>query len=400
MSQPLLRNASRSQTTSPSVGQPRCSLTPFCTPRHSYGVRASGNWIIKGDNASVLPLLSPTFNSAVRCIYIDPPYNTRESYTHYMDGQEHEVWLSDLISRLSAMWPLLTEDGSLWISIDDREMHYLKVACDELFGRDRFVTTVVWQHRKSRENRKAFSSAHEYILVYAPDPKAFARSRNLLPPTDEIKKRYSNPDDDPRGPWQSVSAHVQDGHATPQQFYTIVGPSGRQHTPPKGRCWTCAEPRMREHIAKGIIWFGSDGNGVPRFKRFLCDAKLGLTPSTVWTADDVGTTRKAKQEILRLFPRNKPFDTPKPESLLKRIIEIATDPCDYVLDAYLGAGTTAAVAHKLGRKYIGIEKGRHALSLCARRLRSVIDGESGGISGEVDWTSGGGFTFAEVPDQE
>jgi adenine-specific DNA-methyltransferase len=339
--------------------------------------------------------MQSSYRGSVRCIYIDPPYNNQETYTHYVDQQSHDDWIGALKPRLKLLFPLLSEDGSLWVSIDDRELHYLKVVCDTLFGRDRFIATIVWQHRKSRENRRVFSNNHEYILVYARNPEVFAARRNLLPESPELLARHRNPDDDPRGAWQSVSANAQDGHATPQQYYEIIAPNGRRHLPPRGRCWVYPKRRMMKELKQNNIWFGEDGNGVPRLKKFLKDARLGLTPPTLWSAEDVGTTRAAKRHMLDLITDHEPFDTPKPEPLLRRIIEVATNPGDLVLDSYLGSGTTAAVAHKLGRRYIGVEIGRHAVTHCVQRLRAVIAGEQGGVSAEVGWKGGGGFSFVE-----
>jgi len=359
----------------------------------SYGDRGSGNAIFQGDNLPILAELLPAFREKVRCIYIDPPYNNDERYAHYDDTMGHERWLKEITARLELLSQFLREDGSLWVSIDDTEIHYLKVAADRIMGRKNFVATVVWQHRLSRENRKVFSNNHEYLLVYARNARKFGRSRNLLPVPLEIKKRYRNPDDDPRGPWQSVSANVQAGHATPSQFYRIVGPTGRSHDPPNGRCWVYSEPKMHREISKRRVWFGRNGDGVPRLKRFLDGARTGVTPQTLWTAQEAGTTDLAKKHLLDLFPRMRLFDTPKPELLVHRIIQIASDPGDLVLDAYLGSGTTAAVAHKTGRRYIAIENGRHAITHCARRLRRVVEGEKGGISELVGWEGGGGYDF-------
>jgi adenine-specific DNA-methyltransferase len=333
----------------------------------------------------------------VRCVYIDPPYNNGERYTHYNDDLERAQWLRDLRARLLAIAPLLRADGSIWISIDDREVHYLKVAADEVFGRENFVTTIVWQHRTTRENRRVFSNDHEYLLVYAKDVGEFSRCRNRLPGSAELFRRFKNPDNDPRGVWQSVSLNVQDGHATANQFYSVVAPNGRIHHPPKGRCWVYSAEKMKALVAQGNVWFGRDGNGVPRLKKFLRDSTTGLTPPTLWTADAVGTTLAAKKHLLQMFPSADVFDTPKPESLVRRVVEIASDPGDLVLDAYLGSGTTAAVAHKTGRKYIGIEIGPHAVTHCAERLRSVVRGEAGGISKDVSWAGGGGFDFFRLP---
>ena len=290
---------------------------------------------------------------------------------------------------------LLTKDGSIWISIDDSEMAYLKVAADKVLGRENFAGTIVWQQRKTRENRAVFSCNHEYILVYAKDIKKFKKSRNLLPVGEDfINSKYKNPDNDPRGPWQSISASVQAGHAVPSQFYTIVSPAGIEFNPPKGRCWAYNEERMKKEIANGNIWFGLEGLNAPRIKKFLSTAKIGLTPQTLWAGDDFGTTDSAKKHLLSLFPhQEKVFDTPKPEELIRQILEIATNEGDLVLDSYLGSGTTLAVAHKLKRNYIGIEIGEQMTELVVNRLKSVIMGEKGGISDISNWQGGGDFAY-------
>jgi adenine-specific DNA-methyltransferase len=341
----------------------------------------------------VLAHLAPALRGAVRCIYIDPPYNNQERYAHYHDALSHAAWLANLGERLEQLAPLLREDGSLWISIDDREVHYLKVAADAVLGRENFVSTVVWQQRTTRENRKVFSNNHEYLLVYAKDARRFRQARNPLAPSSDLLSRYKNPDGDARGPWQSVSANVQAGHGTASQFYVLVAPNGRRHEPPKGRCWVYSQRRMQQEIHARNVWFGKDGNGVPRLKRFLSESQPGLTPETLWTAAEVGTNDSAKKHLLQLLPDDTVFETPKPEALLHRILHIATHPGDLVLDAYLGSGTTAAVAHKMGRRYVGIEEGRQAVTHCFTRLRHVVEGERGGISEQVGWSGGGGFEF-------
>lgn len=359
----------------------------------ALSIGPSPNAVIHGDNLEVLPLLRPSFEGAVKCIYIDPPYNNQESYTHYKDALPHDEWLNQIVPRLKMLWPLVSSDGSLWISIDDREMHYLKVALDDICGRDAFVATIIWEHRISRENRRAFSYNHEYIMVYAKNPVLFRNNRKRLPLTADILQRYKNPDGDPRGPWQSVSLNVQAGHGTKSQFYELVAPNNKRFLPPNGRCWAFTKERMHEEIEKNNVWFGKHGNGVPRLKRFLGGTDMGITPETLWRADDVGTTSAAKKHLLTLFPRSRQFDTPKPESLIARVLHIATEPGETVLDAYLGSGTLAAVAHKMGRHYIGIERGGSAARLVASRLHKVVDGESGGISPSVGWAGGGGFEF-------
>jgi adenine-specific DNA-methyltransferase len=320
-----------------------------------------------------------------------------ESYNHYTDRQTHGHWLEQIEDVCRRIHPLLTPDGSLWVSIDDREMHYLKVALDGIFGRHNFINTIVWEQRTTRENRKVFSNNHEYILVYAKDCVSFKKTRGLLEWDEAVLTRYKNPDRDLRGPWQSVSANAQAGHATASQFYELVAPNGRRHLPPKGRCWVYSENRMREEIEKGNIWFGRDGSGVPRIKKFLHQVKRGFTPHTLWKAEEVGTNDAAKKHLLNLFPDEQVFDTPKPESLIHRVLTIASSPGDLVLDAYLGSGTTAAVAHKMGRRYVGIECGDHAITHCADRIRKVIAGENGGISSAVKWEGGGpDFELIEI----
>ena len=360
---------------------------------HSAGSIDSDNMLIQGDNLEALKALQPFCSDRVKCIYIDPPYNTRSAFEHYDDNLEHTRWLAMMWSRLELLRDLLAEDGSIWVSIDNAEGAYLKVLLDEVFGRSNFVTTCVWQQRTTRENRKVFSEDHEYLHVYASQYSNFKRSRNQLELSDEVKARYRNPDNDPRGPWQSISANAQAGHGTKEQFYDLVAPNGRVHVLPAGRCWILTERRMREQVADGRVWFGKNGNGVPRIKKFLSEVKSGLTPNTLWLADEVGTNDSAKKHTIRLFDGKEVFETPKPEALVRRVLDIATNPGDLVLDSFLGSGTTAAVAHKMGRRYIGIEMGEHAVTHCVPRLRKVIDGEQGGISGAVGWQGGGGFRF-------
>lgn len=361
--------------------------------RFSYGDSETGNAVIQGDNADVLKVISPAIKTSIRCIYIDPPYNNQESYAHYEDALPHGEWLAQIIPRLELLWSLLRPDGSLWISIDDRELHYLKVALDAICGRDAFVATVIWEHRISRENRRAFSYNHEYIMVYAKDPYLFRETRRKLPLPAAVLARYRNPDNDPRGPWQSVSLNVQAGHGTKSQFYNFVAPNGKCYSPPSGRCWTFTKPRMLQEIRMNNVWFGQRGDGAPRLKLFLSDKGRGLNPETLWRAIDVGTTSSAKKHLISLLPSSRQFDTPKPEALLSRILHIATEPGDVVLDAYLGSGTTAAVAQKMQRRFIGIERAKSAAVLASKRLRRVVDGEGGGISPRLGWVGGGGFNF-------
>jgi len=342
-----------------------------------------------------LKALEQEYAGKVKCVFIDPPYNTGSAFTHYDDGVEHSIWLGLMRDRLEIIRNLMSEDGSLWITIDDNEAHYLKVLCDEIFGRKNFVATMIWEKRTSRENRRVFSFNHDYVLVYAKNKPGFEAIRNPLKLNQEVLGRYKNPDNDDRGPWQSVSANAQAGHATPSQFYKLRLPSGREIDPPKGRCWLYTQERMKQEIAAGNIWFGVDGNNVPRLKKFLRDNQgKGLTPETVWPASEVGTNDDAKKSLLQLLSNVPVFDNPKPESLLQRIVHIATNPNDLILDSFAGSGTTGAVAHKMGRRWIMVELGEHCHTHIIPRIQKVIDGEDqGGISKTVNWKGGGGFRY-------
>ena len=362
-------------------------------PALSAGDADAGNMLIQGDNLEALKALLPFYAGRVKCVYIDPPYNTRSAFEHYDDNLEHTRWLAMMWPRLELLRELLAEDGSIWVSIDNAEGAYLKILLDEIFARSNFITTCIWQQRTTRENRKVFSEDHEYIHVYAKEQIKFKESRNQLALSDKVKSRYKNPDNDSRGPWQSISANAQGGHGTKEQFYDLCAPNGCVHRLPAGRCWILTKPRMEEMIADNRIWFGKDGNGVPRVKKFLREVTGGLTPNTLWLSDEVGTNDLAKKQTIKLFPGIEVFETPKPESLVQRILQIATNPGDLVLDSFLGSGTTAAVAHKTGRRWIGIEMGEHAVTHCAPRLNKVIEGERGGISESVGWNGGGGFRF-------
>lgn len=345
--------------------------------------------LFHADNEDILARIGLDLAGQVRCIYIDPPYRNGDSYFHYQDTLNHEEWVSFMSRILPSLYALLRDDGSIWISIDDEEMAYLKVLCDTIFGRVHFVANIIWEHRVSRENRSIFSHNHEYILVYAKDPCIFKKTRNLIESRNSISK-FKNPDNDPRGPWQSVTATAQAGHSVPSQFYEIVSPvTGKVYNPPKGRCWVYNEQRMLNEIESGNIWFGSDGNGVPRIKRFLTNSNSGVVPSTLWKAEDVGTTKDAKKHVLELSDAHEVFDTPKPESLVKRILDIATDEGDIVVDAFLGSGTTAAVSHKMNRRYVGIEKESSSFRFSKRRIKAVIEGEQKGISSSLGWKGGG-----------
>lgn len=367
---------------------------------HHAGARVSekdifDNLLIHGDNLLVLKALEQEYTGKVKCIFIDPPYNTGSAFEHYDDGVEHSLWLGLMRDRLELLKRLLRDDGSLWVTLDDNESHYFKVMCDEVFGRKNFIANLIWEKRTTRENRRVFSFNHDHLLVYAKIKSNFEVTRNPLGLSDEVLARYKNPDNDSRGSWQSVSANAQAGHATASQFYDLTLPSGRVISPPKSRCWLYTKEKMQQEISLGNIWFGASGDNAPRVKKFLSDYEdKGLTPETLWTAEDVGTNDEAKKGLLQLFPDIPVFDNPKPERLIQRVLHIATNPSDLVLDSFLGSGTTAAVAHKMGRRWIGIELGEHCYTHCIPRLQKVIDGQDpGGITKAVNWPGGGGFRF-------
>ena len=363
-------------------------------PDLSAGDLESGNILMQGDNLEALKALLPFYAGRVKCIYIDPPYNTRSAFEHYDDNLEHTKWLAMMWPRLELLRELLAEDGSIWVNIDDNEGHYLKVIMDEVFGRKNFVADIFWQKTHTRENRTDVATVHDHIILFVRNREVWKEIRNILPTSEGQLERFKNPDNDQRGPWASLPAHAKaEKGRRKEQFFTVATPSGRAVDPPPGRCWLYTEERFTEMVADNRIWFGSDGANVPRVKKFLSEVQQGLVPSTLWLYQDVGTTGEAKNETTRLFPGEVPFSTPKPERLIQRILHIATNPCDLVLDSFLGSGTTAAVAHKMGRRYIGIEMGEHAVTHCVPRLRKVIEGEQGGISKNVGWQGGGGFRF-------
>lgn len=357
-----------------------------------YGDANADNLLIRGDNLLALKALLPFYRGRVKCVYIDPPYNTQSAFEHYDDKLEHSQWLSLMYPRLVLLRELLAEDGSIWVSIDDNEAHYLKVLMDQVFLRPNFIASNVWQKRYSRENREAIGDVHEYLLVYAKQPGEFKKLRNLVPITEEQAKVYRNPNNDLRGRWRPIPMTAQEGHATPEQFYEIVTPSGKIYRPPEGRCWGISKSTFERLLTEGRIYFGRNGDAQPNIIRYLSEVP-GVAPWTWWPSNEVGHTDESKKEIHALFGKTEAFESPKPERLIQRILHIATNLNDLVLDSFLGSGTTAAVAHKMGRRWIGIEMGEHAETHCIPRLEKVIAGEQGGISQTVGWQGGGGFRY-------
>ena len=295
-------------------------------------------------------------------------------------------------NRLEVAKELLSDDGVIFVSIDDNEVHYLKVLMDEIFGRENFISNVIWEKKFSPQNdAKWFSDNHDHIICFAKNKEIWRP--NLLPRTDEMNARYKNPDNDPRGVWTSGDLSVKTYNKNTD--YPITTPSGRVVNPPEGYCWRLNKETLQEYIDDNRIWFGSNGDSVPRIKRFLSEVKDGVTPLTIWKYTEVGHNQDAKKEV-KEFDSKIVFDTPKPEKLLQRIIHITTNENDLVLDFCLGSGTTCAVAHKMGRRWIGIEQMDYIEDITKVRLQKVLDGEQGGISKAVNWQGGGSFVYLEL----
>lgn len=351
------------------------------------------NLIIKGNNLIALASLLRRYEGKVKCIYIDPPYNTQNDSFNYNDSFNHSTWLTFMKNRLELARRLLREDGTIWISCDDHESHYLKVLTDDIFNRDNFIDEIVWQRAYAPINlKKTLSRSHDVILVYAKNLDSNF-TLNKLPRSAEANARYKNPDNDPRGPWTSSDISV--GPAVESNIYEITTPSGRKVMPPKGRSWVLSKERFAEFVADNRIWFGEDGNNTPRIKRFLSEVKDGVVAMTLWTRDEVGDSQEGKREI-KAFHFNSIFDTPKQERLIERILTLATKEGDLVFDSFVGSGTTAAVAHKMGRQYIGVEQMDYIQDITVERLKKVLEGEQGGISKAQNWHGGGSFVYCEL----
>lgn len=355
----------------------------------SYGDKDTENMLIQGDNLDALKALLPYYAGKVKCIFIDPPYNTKSAFEHYDDNLEHTKWLEMMYPRLELLRELLAEDGSIWVTIDDNEAHYLKVIMDEVFGRSNFVSNVVWQKKYTTSNdSRGIPDSHDHILIFR---KTESFQRGLLPRTEKQNSLYKNNDLDGKGFWRSDNLLVKS--FSESGVFPIKNPNtGKNYFPPAGKCWRTNKHNMDVWLLENRIYFGKDGKGAPQLKRYLNEVKQGIVPNTWWSFEDAGHNDQSKKELQKIFINNI-FDTPKPEKLIERILNISTNENDFVLDSFLGSGTTAAVAHKMGRRYIGIEMGEHAKTHCAERLKKVIDGEQGGISKNVNWQGGGGFRF-------
>jgi adenine-specific DNA-methyltransferase len=353
------------------------------------------NVLIHGDNLLALKALEADYAGKVKCVFIDPPYNTGSAFAQYDDGLEHSIWLGLMRDRLEIIRRLLSDDGSLWITIDDNEAHYLKVLCDEVFGRTNFVANVVWKKKYTVSNdAKWFSDNHDHILIFAANKEGWRP--NKLPRSDEMNARYANPDHHPKGPWKATPLHAKSGSEKAQKF-TFTFKNGYVWSAPPGTFPRFSEDTLRRYDEGNEIWFGRDGTAQPSRKTFLSElTNDGTPPLTVWLNDEVGHNHEAKTEA-KEFNSTDVFATPKPERLLNRILHIATNPGDLVFDSFAGSGTTGAVAHKMGRRWIMVELGDHCTSHIVPRLQKVIDGsDQGGVSKAIDWKGGGGFRYYEL----
>jgi len=352
------------------------------------------NRLVFGDNLLALKALESEFSGKVKCVFIDPPYNTGSAFEHYDDGVEHSIWLGLIRDRLEVIRCLLSDNGSLWITIDDNECHYLKVLCDEVFGRSNFIASVIWRKNYApKSSAKHFSVDHDYILVYAKNESNW--KPNPMPRSEKQDKAYKNLDKDPRGVWKTSDLSARNPYSL--GIYSVTCPSGRViDGPPKGRFWSISKNKLLELNAENRIWWGKNGDSTPQLKRFLTDVKQGIVPQTLWPYEEVGHTQDAKKEIVTLFGEDV-FGTPKPEKLMKRILEVASNPNDLILDSFAGSGTTGAVAQKIGRRWIMVELGEHCHTHIIPRLKKVIDGEDkGGVTEAVNWQGGGGFRYYKL----
>ena len=362
---------------------------------HGDAASAHHNLLIQGDNLEALKALLPFYRGQVKCIFIDPPYNTKSAFEHYDDNLEHSQWLSMVLPRLQLLRDLLRDDGSIWVTIDDNEGHYLKVLMDEVFGRRNFVANVVWQKKYTVANdAKWLSDSHDHVLVFARNKESWRPLR--LARTNEMNERYRNPDNHPRGDWKATPLYAKRTGSEKEQAFVFRFKNGFEWSPPRGSSPRFPVESLRAMDANDEIWFGADGKAGPSRKTFLADLlSEGPPSSTIWLHGETGHNHEAREEVKAANP-DVPFGTPKPERLIKRVLELATNPNDLVLDSFLGSGTTAAVAHKMGRRWIGIEMGDHAVTHCLPRLQKVMDGEQGGISQAVGWQGGGGFRFQRL----
>jgi adenine-specific DNA-methyltransferase len=371
----------------------------------AHGDPAADNMLIQGDNLLALKALLPFYRGRVKCVFIDPPYNTQSAFEQYDDKLEHSQWLSLMHPRLVLLRELIAEDGSLWVTLDDNEAHYFRVLCDEVFGRDNFIIDISWRKRDGPPNDRKVGMVHDHLMVWSRrcEPGSTKTKAelafNLMQRTEKADAQYQVFDEpngkDTRGPFRKIdtTANGKGGRFVESLYYPVTNPyTGEAVYPRKGTCWRHSREEMARLEGEGRLYWGVKGTAkTPMRKLFKSEAKQGMSAPSIW--DDVGLNQHASAEVEKLFGAKAAFETPKPEALLERILRIASNAGDLVLDSFLGCGTTAAVAHKMSRRYIGIELGKHAKELCVPRLEKVIDGESGGVSAGHAWVGGGGFRF-------
>lgn len=377
-------------------------------PVSQHGDGNPENLLIQGDNLDALKALLPFYRGRVKCIFIDPPYNTKSAFEHYDDNLEHSQWLSMMYPRLVLLRELLAEDGSLWATLDDNEAHYLRVIGDEIFGRDQFIIDLAWRKRDGPPNDRKIGLVHDHVLVWAKRREQTSKKTvaeeafNLMHRTEKADAQYQvfaepgGPDE--RGPFRKIdtTANAKGGRFVQSLVYPILNPyTGEEVWPRKGTCWRHSKEEMERLQGERRLYWGVNGTATtPMRKLFKFEAKQGMSSPSIW--DDVGLNQHASGQMEKLFGEKAAFETPKPEELLHRVIHIASQKGELVLDSFLGSGTTAAVAHKTGRRWIGIEMGEHAVTHCLPRLEKVIAGEQGGISQTVGWQGGGGFRFCRL----
>jgi adenine-specific DNA-methyltransferase len=358
-------------------------------------LRPDDNLIIKGNNLLVMHSLVRRFGGRVKLIYIDPPYNTGNDSFGYNDRFNHSTWLTFMQNRLEVAKHLLKREGVIFIQITDQEMPYLRVLSDQVFGRNNFVEQIIWKKRGGAPNDKQIGAIHEYIVVYAKDTDSVQLYRQ--PRSDEQLSRYQNPDNHPKGLWapDNLMANVKGGRYVKSLYYPIINSqTGEKHYPSSDGNWRYSQEKVKALLANNEIYFGADGTGRPKLKRFLCDVQEGVPFNTLWV--DIPQGVSGTQEIKKLFGSVNLFDTPKPEGLISQVLQLGTIEGDLVIDFFLGSGTTAAVAHKMGRQYIGVEQMDYLETTTIPRLQKVIAGEQGGISQDVSWQGGGDFVVCEL----
>ncbi len=364
------------------------------------------NQLIFGDNLLALKALEEECSGKVKCVFIDPPYNTGSAFAQYDDGLEHSIWLGLMRDRLEIIKRLLSEDGSLWITIDDNEAHYLKVLGDDVFGRSNFIIDIAWQKRDGPPNDRRVGSIHDHVLVWARSKESASKKTvaeeafNLMPRTEKADAQYqvfaepTGPDS--RGPFRKIdtTANGKGGRFVQSLYYPLRNPfTGKDVYPREGTCWRHSQVEMERLQAQGRLYWGVKGTATtPMRKLFKSEAKQGMSAPSIWA--DCGFNQHASAHMESLFGEKAFFETPKPEELLQRIVHIATNPGELVLDSFAGSGTTGAVAHKMGRRWIMVELGEHCHTHIIPRLKKVIDGEDkGGITDSVNWKGGGGFRY-------